>query len=216
MPAVTQPTGMQSDKGCVVTVGIRAQGDRCAIILPMVADTASGADKQICQDCCESMDAELPGFITPCMSESAYISFIQAVGMMDGFLPHRIDYGPTENPGEGAEGIEVSLVGGLLIFYSEPDDIPEGMRIHVGKNTIPGLADDQITSGVPASGLSTYLDALAQGLAEGIANTGSGAGKWYRVCSAPKIRTSPQPIIRTGKWLSRTYLGTQRRRQLPH
>lgn len=216
MPAVTQPSGMTSAKGVILTIGIRSHGDRCAMVLPMVADTASADDKQLCEDACESADANLMASIVACLSESAYVSFIEAQGMMDGLVPHRIDYGPADNPGTGTAGAEPSQIGGLLIFYADPEDINEGNRIRVGKTTVPGIPDDDVVNGVVDSGLAGYLDSLAQVLSEGYTNSGSGGGKWYRVCSAPDIRTFPQDIIRTGKYLSRGYLGTQRRRITPH
>lgn len=216
MPVVTQPSGMTSAKGGILTIGIRTQGDRCAIVLPMVADSAGADDNGLMEDLCESADGSLLALIVPCLSASAYISFVEAHGMMNGFVPHRIDYGPADNPGTGAAGAETSQVGALMVFYSDAEDINEGSGIKVGKNTLPGLDDAEVVSGVIAAGLTADLEALAAGLTEGITNTGSGGGKWYRVCSAPVVKTSPQDVIRVGKWVVRGYTGTQRRRLLPH
>lgn len=215
MNNVTQPE-MTSDHGVVLTIGIRTSGDRCAIVMPIGTDNSSTDKKTLCDMACA--DAETGFFVELCslLSDDAYVSFVEAMGMDDGFVPHRIDYAAADHPGATVGEPETSQVGALMIFYSDPADLAPGGRVRVGKNTIPGIADADLVGNAIQSALVTKLDALAQILAEGWTCSGSGGGKWYRVVSAPAKGSQAAALVRVGSWLTRGYSATQRRRLIPH
>lgn len=215
MNSVQQPE-MTSNTGVILTIGIRSSGDRCAIVIPAATDNASTDKKTLCEAACTDFDAGPLTELTDLMSEDAYVSFIQAVGMDNGFLPNRIDYAPADFPGATTGDVESSQVGGLLIFYSDPADLAPGQRVRVGKNTVPGIPDAGLIGDAIQASLVTKLDALAEKLAEGWTFSGSGGGTWYRVVSAPPKGSTAAALIRTGAWLSRGYSATQRRRLIPH
>lgn len=216
MPEVDQPSGLNSAQGVILTVGIRTSGDRCAIVIPIVTDNVALDAKTLCQNAADSADSELIAILQPCLSEDAYISFVQTVGMVDGKIPARIDYGPTEFPGTGAATCETSQVAGLIGFYADPADLPAGSRMRFSKNFIPGIPDPDITGDTISSGLQTYLEALAEGLAEGFTAATAPTKKWYRVMATPSDHAAPHDCMRVGVYLARFYSGTQRRRLVPH
>jgi len=207
---------MTSDKGVILTVGIRCNGDRTAIVIPIATDNTGMDKKTLCDQAIEDFEPTTLDKICACLSEDAYVTHTQAVGMDNAFIPRRRDFAPEDYPGLRAAICETSQVAGLLAFYSEPDDLEEGGRVRVGKNFISGFPDEDLSGDALSSGLVTALDACAQWLAEGWTNSASGGGKWYRVVSAPPKGSAAAPLIRTGAWDTRGYTGTQRRRLIPH
>jgi len=215
MHDVTQPA-MTSDHGVVITVGIRVNGDRCAIVVPVATDNSTLSKKTLCDQAAQDFEAGLGDKIAACLSESAYLTYFQAVGMDDGFIPMRTDVGPLDYPGVLAAVCETSQVAALLIFYSDPDDLAAGARVKVGKTFLPGFPDELLNGDEIGSSLTIKLDLLAQAMAEGWTNAGTGGGKWYRVIAAPLKGSNGAALTRVGSWVTRGYSATQRRRLIPH
>lgn len=216
MPSVSQPASMNNSSGGIVTIGIRCNGDRAAIVLPIATDEVGMDKKEFTKILCDSVDAHVVDVLAACLASNAYISFIAADGMMDGMVPHRIDYGADEHPGEEEGECETSQVAGLIVYYQDPQDVVGGSRMKVAKNFIPGIPDAWVTGDTVNPSLKTNLDALALVLTSGFVMTESPAGKWYRVMSCPKPRNLEQNVHRVGVWMSRGYTATQRRRLIPH
>lgn len=215
MAIVSQPE-MTSDHGVVFTIGLRCNGDRIAIVMPVATDNSTLDKKELCNQAVEDMEDTIMDLLAGCISLSAYVAYSQAVGMDDGFVPRRRDFAPTDYPGTQASTCETSQVAALIVFYSEPADLDVGARIRVGKTFIGGIADADVSGDAVSSGLDVALSGLAQALAEGWTNHGSGGGKWYRVVSAPPKGSNAAELVRTGSWDTRGYTGTQRRRLIPH
>lgn len=216
MAVVTQPIGMVSSNGVVLTVGIRANGDRCAIVIPLATDSPSLDAKSLCYQAVQDFDGLVADILCGALSENAYISFLQAEGMDDGKIPFRMDYSPTDQPGTEDGPCETSQVAGLIVFYADPEDVPGGGRMRVAKNFIPGVPDADIVGDAVSSNLGTALDAIAVVLAEGYVVGSGSTAKWYRVIAAPPSGSSGVGLIRVGVWVTRGYTGTQRRRLIPH
>jgi hypothetical protein len=216
MAIATQPSGLKSNFGAVVTIGIRSSGDRCEIVLPMATDKVSLTAKDLCLDVCSALDVSTLDLLAACLSEDAYISFVQAVGMDDGFVPARLDMAPTDYPGTGTPDCETSQVAGLIVYYAEPADLAPDQRMPVGKNFIPGIPDDDLTGDAISSGLQTNLEAFADELCNGFEAVGGGSYKWYRVMATPPKGSEGVDLMRVGVFYARGYSGTQRRRLIPH
>lgn len=217
MPVVTQPAGLSSGSGCVLTVGIRVNGDRTAIVLPVATDDDSLLPKNLCEDAVAAFAANALATLLDCLSVDAWVSFIQAEGMDTGFTPSRLDYGSTDKPGTGGVTCETSQVAALIVFYAEFDDLPPNARMRVGKNFIPGVADGDVGGDAISAGLLGHLDDFADKIANGYAGVATPSKKWYRVIAAPPVLAgNVQDLDRVGVYQVRGYTGTQRRRLIPH
>jgi len=217
MPVVTQPPGMVSSAGVVLTIGVRTHGDRCAMVLPLVTDGSALDEKNLCEDAVASAVANLLSTLKPCLSEDAYVSFVSAEGMDNGKVPYRQDFGNADHPGTGTLLAETSQVAGLVAFYCEPADQPPGNRMRVAKTFIPGMPDDMVLGNTLTQVQMGLLDTYAAALANGFDSVAAQGYKWYRVIAAPPpgLQTG-QALKRTGVYQVRGYTGSQRRRLLPH
>lgn len=224
----TQPSNMPNTKGVHLTIGVVVNGDRMSMVMCEVCD-ASGLDKvNTCEDAVTSALSTLLPILLPCLAPGAYISYVQAEGMVDGMVPYRLDFGPTEHPGTGTSGDTMpSQVAGLLIFYGDPDDAVEGDRMKFAKTFVPGLPKADVSGDIVNSPTSSALVSLANMLQEGFVSSAFPPSKWWRVIAPPRIPATPPKtgtvpapdgtyVIRTRTSLARFYLATQRRRQLPH
>lgn len=203
-------------QGCILTVGIVGQSDRCTIVLPVFTDATTFTDVDRCKDAVDSFEDQCLSDLCDLLSEEVYVTFTQAEGMQDGMVPNRIDYDFSTHPGTRTGGFLPMSVAALIAFYSDPDDIVVNERIRVGKQFIPGISEDDVELGAVSLTLTGLMLTWAQKLLNGYASLASPSDKWYRACSAPFPRIAESAIIRTGAVVVRGYTGTQRRRLVPH
>jgi len=212
---------MTNDNGVVLTIGIQSSGEQSCIVLPIATETAMNADEVCSAAMTDFMTAQM-ALLCGIISTDAYVRFIQSEGMIDGTIPARLDFTSSDQPGTLGGGTVPNQVGGLMIFYSNPDDIEDAHRIRVGKNFVPGISITHVNNGLLDGTVVTALVALATSLQSGYTNT-HGGGKWWRVCAVPYDTDTDPPtrppgleIVRTSVATARGYTGTQRRRLLPH
>ena len=207
-----QPSGLVSENGYIVTIGVVGNADRTAIVFPLATngtvDPITGA-----QDLITGIETTILDEITPCFSEDGQITFVSAESMVDGHLPARSDYDDNTYPGTRASGAVSSQVASLLIFYSDPADLPPDGRVRVGKNFIPFVPEDDLSGDIISDPLSSNIEALGYDLLNGFS---AGSNTFYRVIAADSTRTPGTPLIRSAQRTARGYVGTQRRRLIPH
>ncbi len=213
--APEQPAGMQNTNGCIVTVGIRTPQDRAAIVLPVATDNDSAGARQLCAACGDAVEESLLDLICACIGASAYVTFVQAEGMVDGMIPVRADYGILDHPGTRTGPGECSQIAGLMMYYALPEDLPLNHRMVVSKNFLPGLSDTDVSGDYIADDVVTAMEAFLAAVTMGFAGTTFPEVTFYRVMSAPRVRTPGTQLVRVGLTLARKYVGTQRRRLIP-
>ena len=213
---VTQNTCF-SDQGIILSVGIVCGNNRTQIVLPMgVNDTTILGPTTLAVDCIESAITHLIPKITACMGSDAYISFLNGEGMNDGILPSRVDFGATAHPGTISPPSMPDSTCSLITFYGDPASYEPGARIHTARTFLPGLPTSA-WDGTSISGAQiTVLEDLGLALQNGWDSSGSTGATWQRFMNAPRPRGPSVELKKIANWVSRGWVGTQRRRMLPH
>jgi hypothetical protein len=212
---ITQPP-MDSDHGVILTIGVVCNGDRMAMVLPVAIDRSASHPDSICQEAVSAFIANMVPSILPVMVDSAYISFIQGEGMVNGRVPHRSNFDDTAFPGTyGAGNSLPDNCAALLIFYEEPLDIVGSGRMRVAKTFVPGIGEAAWDGTSLSSGVIADLQTFADSCQEGWADVDTPTDSWYRVLSK-SVRVSATHLHRIVGQTVRSYIGTQRRRMIPH
>lgn len=209
-----QPSGMTNTNGVILTVGIVCNNDRSEIVLPVASPSATDRATN-CQDAVDSFVNSPINALANCISSDAYIGFVQGEGMVDGNVPYREDYLPTDHPGTGGIAPAPSQVAALIVFYADPADLTVGARVRIGKSFIPGIAKGDIIGDKISGGVVTNLQSLGTTLQAGFVSTLNPSSNWFRICATPTPRTSGTPCKRTINFVVRDYIATQRRRLIP-
>jgi len=208
-----QPTGMTSDNGVIVTLGLSVNGDRCAIVFPMVTDIAPTVPEHLCFNAVEAIrDGILDDLLAQLSSSDVFATFCQGEGMDDGKVPFREDYAAADHPGTRSGDAVPSQVAALMFFYADQEDLDPGQRIREAKNFIPGITSDVMSGNIIGSGVPAALGDIATTLQAGVTGGGS---TYYRVLAAPRPRGTAQAIKRIITGNCRGYVVTQRRRLIP-
>lgn len=206
----------QNNNGVILTVGLRVNGERCAIVLPVACDSTILDDISRCQDACDTFEASSMADFVAIITSDCYVSFLQGEGMVDGMIPHRTDFEPTDNPGTDTTPTVPTNTGGLVSWYCDPADITAPHRMRVAKNTIPGISIGSVSGDIISSGLQVRIGTWAQKWVDGIPSDHDSASNWYRYLAVPKPRsTLGQDLKRVAKIDVRGYMATQRRRFIP-
>lgn len=217
---MTQPL-LNSSKGVVITIGLLVRGDRAAIVFPAATNFSLDGD-MLCEAADTAVQEGLLPLLTPMLCDSCSVSHVQVVGMDNGRYPHRSDFAAVLFPGEEASDELPASIGGLAVFYKEFLDMAEGERLSHSKMTVPGLGESQITDGRLDDAYVVLLQALADAMRLGFSPSADPTQKWYRVMHAPIAPGIGQPapqneaLARIGIARVRQYVGTQKRRLLPH
>lgn len=214
MSSVTQPD-VTNAQGVALTVGIMSGVDRTAIVLPLGLDADPEANT-ICSDAVQSFLAAVTPDLQAVLSTDNYISFIQADGMQDGRVPYRQDFAPSDLPGGRGHGSVSSQVAALMYFYRDEDTAPANSRVRIAKNFIPGLCPADVVGDLIVADLFTAIQTLATLLQNGFPSIANSGKNWYRYLAIPKTRTTDVHLIPTFVCGVRNYVGTQRRRLIPH
>lgn len=215
MPVAPNQPDLTNDSGVILTVGIRTPQDRAAIVLPLSTNDSSLDARGLCTNAALAFESECIPLLVAGLGASAYITFLQAVGMVDGFIPARTDYGPLDHPGTRTGPGECSQIAALCIYYALPSDLPANGRMRVAKNFIPGLSDTDVQGDYIAAAVQTALDTFLEKICNGFADTSTPSSTWYRVLATPTSRAAGQVVTRVGLAMTRLYVGTQRRRLIP-
>jgi hypothetical protein len=206
---------LNNNSGVNVTIGMVCNGDRVAIVLPLVIDEPSFDPDFLAEDAVNSVEANVYPFLNAVMSSSAYISFAAGEPMINGLVPSRHSYVPATYPGAAAPECAPSQVCALIVFYEDGLDVVPGHRVGVGKNFIPGIPRTAITSDTLGSAYVTSLQAFADGLQSGFGSLLYPTAKWWRMLRAPKPRTPGTHVKRVIVDVARGRIKTQRRRLIP-
>lgn len=209
---------MTSKNGVVATIGIKSLRDRCALVIPLASDTLLDPH-DMCSKARAALDAQLDTLLCPILSQDAFVQYVQAVGMDNGRVPYRTDYADADHPGTGAAGPAPSSVGLLTTFYQDTDDVVSPARIRHSRMIIPGCPSASLVNGYWTTVICGLANTLASALINGF-NAGVGEPTFYRVLSAPPPTTQgglpDTPLARIGNSVTHQYVGSQRRRLLPH
>jgi hypothetical protein len=217
---MAQPS-MKSDKGVVATVGIQIGSDRTALVMPIATSDIAVTKDTLCSDAASAFAALVTSAdFLKLIPDSAYISYVQCEGMDDGVIPERFDYSTTAHVGTGGDIGPPPSVGVLTTFYAEHADLPAGTKMRHSRMTIPGVPATYIVGGILTSIAKAFYQLIADKLVNGFDNSQQGAATWYRVLSAPPPKTQgglpATDLIRLADFRVRWYMGTQKKRILPH
>jgi hypothetical protein len=186
-----------------------------AIVLPM---TYAGGDltaTTLCEDAVNAFIATGLPELMACISEDAACHFVQAEGMLDGYVPHRKEFETAAFPGTRGTPHLPNTVALLVVFYADPVDLPGGARMRVAKTFIPCIAHDDFDGDVFVTTLLDAAQTWADVVQGGIPGIATPSASWFRVLNAPP-RTGPGSAMRVLGQEPRGYPGTQRRRMVPH
>lgn len=201
--------------GAILTIGGICNGERVANVEPYIFDGATFDLVGACNDLLTSWQTAGRGAWLDAISEDYRLAFISAEGMIDGRIPSRVDFGPSEYPGAIAEPALPTSVAGLVAYYQDPADVAAGSRIRVAKTFFPGLPDSLVTGQTVDAGQGLKYYTYGTAVTEGITSAGTPSQKWWRVLSAPKPRTAGQTVQRIASVEQRLYVATQKRRLVP-
>jgi len=215
--AFIEQTAATAEFGCVLTVGFVVNNDRSACVFPM-CNPGGGIDRvKFCSDLVEAFNTSaLPGLLG-LLSSDCQVTFVQADGMVDGYIPFRNDSTSTENFGTLTAGTTPDQAAGLIAWYVDPADIISGHKIRVAHNFIPGVPADQVVSNAVQTAWLTAALAFATTMQNGFPAFAM-SGTWSRYLKAPKkpLNVIGTNVLRVSTAVIRGYVGTQRRRLLPH
>jgi hypothetical protein len=207
---------VQAQDGVILTIGFVSGTDREAIVLPMASDASfDKPSRDQCQDAVLMAQASLLPLIQACMSPSAYIAFVQAEGMIDGFIPARSEYASSDFQGMLGGDLAPSNVTGLIVFYGDQDDLPPLSKTRSGRNFMPCVPKDMLNEDIIQPDLKTAYQALVTALIDGLPSVADSSNKWYRYMAAANPRTVDTNVIRVDAGAVRGYVCTQRRRLIP-
>jgi hypothetical protein len=195
----------------IVGIGIVVNNDRCEIVIPMSTDDVTLDGNQLCRDAKDAVTNTLIPVLLDCLSADAYVSYVLVEGMVDGKVPTRQVFGPTDFPGTRAAGAMPSQVAALAVWYEDAADAITGERTRVAKNFIPGIADTDVVHDLIQTTLFNNIVSFCNLLVTGVSFTGTKT--WYRVLAA--IRTPAAGLRRVLITGPRNYVATQRRRLVP-
>lgn len=201
--------------GAVLTIGVNTNGNRAAIVLPVFTTDITLGKVNLCDDAVNSAVTTLVPLMVIVMVATDYISFVQADGMKDGYIPSRQDFAPGANPGLVTGQSLPSQTSVLLSMYEEPDDSIAGKRMRVAKTFMPSVPAGYMTNGqLDPTHVANY-DSIVSMFGAGWPGVNDVTKQWFRGLSVPKPRstTAQVPRIRSGE--TRQYVGTQRRRLVP-
>lgn len=223
MASVTQPTGFTMGQGFMATIGIVVNNDRCAIVIPMCYQGTPDNDNDVGQSCVDAVVGNYLQPLTQQFSSDAYVSFVQAEGMLVGQIPQRTSFAPTDWPGGESPGPLPSGTCGLIVFYQEAADVDEDTKkIPIGKSFIPGIARDQVVGDAMVAGWVSGAMDLCEIMQNVVtAPTIEPSLNWYRVAGKPKADPLLPPpdastkVNRIYAYAARGYVCTQRRRMIP-
>jgi len=214
MPVVLQPGGMTNALGVVVEIGIKQPAGPAAIVIPLVTNSTTLDGGNICGDVIDSLQASGPiGQLQDMISADCFITHINAIGMIAGRTPSRVDFGPTTLPGSRGTPTLADQTAFLVAWYQDFRDAAG--RTKLAKNFIPGIAQGDFDGIAMVSALVTNFSLFAQTLQNGFASVGDPSSNWYRCLKANRKSLPSAATIRVAEYGVRTYAVTQKRRLLP-
>lgn len=216
MTPVVQST-VTNDQGIILTIGVVCGGNRMQMVLPIATnDTSSGLGLQLANDAIDSAIAGLFPALVACMSSSAYISFINAEGMQDGVVPSRTDFDPTAHPGTADPVALPDSQAGLVTFYGDPSSYEPGARIHTARTFVPGIPLSGWTGTTIETGELGLLDTFGGTCQNGWASIATPSSHWQRYMNTVTPRGPSVELKKVANWTARGWVGTQRKRIIPH
>ena len=211
-----QPSGMTSDNGAILTVGMVCSNERFAYVMPIVTDSTSLDASTMCKDACLSFEAGPLTDILALTSVDAYCTYIQATGMTPGSVPYREPFNSTDHPGVETGAALPTQVAALGVIYQDPADEGIGVkRIRQARIFLTALSGGQVNNNEVNSTLLTNILNLMIDLQAGWSSSLDSSHSWYRVLDVPKPTSTGQPVKRLLVPDARGGIYTQKRRLTP-
>jgi len=216
MPSIQQPQ-IENRYGVLLTVGMVVNTDRCALVMPMCLSNPTPDLNVMCNDAAVSFEDNAMADFQNCFGAKAEVRYLQAEGMQDGAAPARNDFSSGTYMGSAGSGDTLPASCGILVvWYEDVIDVTPPDRIRVAKNTIPGIPSSEWDGDTLNGTLQTAAETWAELVQNGFASSLYPSYKWYRFLAAPKPRVTLQQVKRVFNIEVRGYVGTQRRRNVPH
>lgn len=159
----------------------------------------------------EEFETNVLGVLVDCLSEDAEVVGISAECMDNGGIPYRKNYVLGTHPGTRAAGVVPQQVAALVVYYPDPSDVSPGTATNTGGNFVPGIAEGDVNAEIVAGALKTVLELFAAELVTGFV---AGPGTITRAIFA--ARNGARLLRQAVNYVVRDYVGTIRRRLLPH
>lgn len=212
-----QPT-LQIARAVWLTVGGICNGERWEIVIPVATDDATMGHEVLCQDAIQSFDAAGASpmkLLRDCMSDEVDIRFVQAVGILSGYIPARRDYLAGSKRGNRPGNALPMQVCNIVSYYADPLQLAFGDRMRVAKTLIPGIDQNDVQENVVTVNQLARLDSFGGTMKTGWTSTTNILKSWYRILNGLDEHGTGHA------WncfveRSRSYVGTVKRRLLPH
>lgn len=199
----------------IVTVHMIGGGQRAEIVVPF---GNPDEDLSYLVDPCEEI---VESFITggpldalqQCISEDAQIVGVSCELMTNGGAPYRRNFALGTYPGARAAGLAPQQVAALVAYYPANTDVPEDTRTPVARNFIPFLAESDLTAEILIEDLRDQLEAFNNAVLSFTVNFP--VPRQFTRCMKI-LRDVGATIVAVQIARVRDYVGTIRRRLLPH
>lgn len=212
---MAQPTPLNKANGIMLTVGLVTNNDRWEIVLPIAPEpTTTHTGVTACVDAAAGFFANALAVLLPCFSGATSLVFIQAEGMVDGFIPARQDYAPGAHVGGGGLGAMPTSVAGLILYYGDPGQTLPKKHTRVGKNFMAGIDSAEVTGDHISDHLAGLYQTFALLMMNGFLGQ-DGLTTYYRVVSKD-VPPAGLVLGNSRAVVIRDYVATQRRRLTPH
>jgi hypothetical protein len=210
-----QPDGMECGQAAILTLGWSCNNEPFQYVLPIVTDNPGMTADQLCADAVQAAEDSIVPDLQPCMSSGAFLTFIQATGVVPGKIPFRKGYVPTDFPGTSTANPLPTNTAALGVIYQDTEDVTPGARIRLAKTFITGLARLDVVGNDITPGLRTNILQLVNDMQGGWPTITSGGFNWYRMLDVPKPATNSTPVKRLLITEVRGGIFTQKRRLVP-
>lgn len=210
-----QPAGMVNDNGVILTIGMYGNNEAYEHVMPFATNSEMLTPSNVCEDAVNSFVNSAITQLANLLSSDQYVAFVAAEGMVNGAIPFRTSFGPTDSAGNAAPPAVPTNACALGVIYQDPEDAIAGDRIRLAKTFFSGISTSQVTGNLITSTLITNIEIYVGLLQSGYPSTIDGASNWYRVLNVPKPRTTGQQVKRLLVAESRGGVYTQKRRLVP-
>lgn len=202
-----------TDQGVIVSVQLLISGQRAEMVFPMAwfSDDGPGL-ANMAQEAVDAFEIEVIPPLLNCISAGAQVVGLSAEPMNNGGIPYRRNYAFGTHEGNRGPDVAPQQVAVLAAYYPDPADVSPGAPTNSGGQFVPGIAEDDLAAEVIDATLKAAVEIFVAGLVEGFATSSGGVLSRSIYAARNGARDLRKAIIYT----VRDYVGTVRRRLLPH
>lgn len=203
-----------TDQGVVVSIQLLIAGQRAEVVCPMAwfEDDGPGL-AEMAQQAVQGFEDEVIPPLLDLLSTDAQVVGLSAECMDNGGIPYRRNYSLGTHVGERTGGCVSQQVAALAVYYPDPADLSPGTPTNTGGNFLPGISEEDVAAEILSDTLKGFVEAFALVLVNGFLAGSSGAILSRSIFAA---RNGARLLRKAVNAIARDYVGTIRRRLLPH